>query len=224
MAIAFVTSGSHYQSTAQTTNTTPIDFSAGGSNTILIAFLQTNGAFSGVSIDWDGQALTQVGSAVKATGDTVWVSAWYLINPDAVNGNLVATMSSTRSTLYGAFYTGALQSSQPNASTGGVEGGNPHAHDIVTTVDDCWTATCDEAPNNGGGPTATTNFTMRDYVAAQEMANGDSNGSVGAAGTKTVSLTWTATPSANYPMFSVAIAPAITATTTHNLPLLGVGT
>lgn len=214
MAIAYVTSGSKYQTPTATSNTVTIDFSAGGTDTILVCFLQTNGANNITNIKWNGVDLTQAVAPVKATSDTVWLSAWYLINPDAGNYNLVATFgTTTRSVIAGMFYSGAKQSAQPDSSVGGVEGSNPHNQTFTTIVDDCWIMTGDIAPNNGSmTPTATTNFTARQSVAAQEVIYGDSNGSVGVAGSKTVSLTWTNTPSINYPMVCVAIAPAIPAT------------
>lgn len=207
MAIAHVTSGAFYQSTSAASATVTINY-AGATNGFLMAFLMTNGANNVTSVQWNGVSLTQTGSAVKATSDNVWLSAWYLINPAAGNYNLVANFgTNTRATIYGGFYSGVKQSGQPDTSASGVKTGNPHSQSITTNYADCWLMTADVAPNRGAFSSA-SNFTTRQDISAQETIFGDSNGSVGAAGSKTVSVTYTLTPSSNYPMFVVSIDPA----------------
>lgn len=207
MAIAYSTSGAFYQSTSASSATVTINY-AGGTNGILVAYLLTNGANNVTNVQWNGTSLTQIGSALKASGDTVWLSAWYLAAPATGNYNLTANFgTNTRATIFGAFYSGAKQTGQPDASNSGNQSSNPHTLNVTTVAADCWLVTADCAPNRGAF-SSSSNFTTRQDVSAQETVFGDSNGSVGAAGSKTVSVTYTLTPSAGYPMFAVSIAPA----------------
>lgn len=210
MAIAYSTSGAFYQSTSAASATVTINY-AGGTDGILVAFLLTNGANNVTNVQWNGTGLTQIGSALKASGDTVWLSAWYLVAPASGNYNLVANFgTNTRAVIYGGFYTGAKQSGQPDASNSGNQSGNPHTLNVTTVADNCWIMTADCAPNRGTF-SSSSNFTQRQDVAAQETIFGDSNGALTPAGSKTVSVTWSLTPSSGYPMFVVSIAPSVDA-------------
>lgn len=188
---------------------------AAGSNRLLVGGVGaqvTNPVIA--SFTFNGDAGTVDKSEVDSIGgDRVTVCS--LVAPDVATGNVVATKTgaSNQMDLAVANYTGAKQTSQPNGTgSAATTSGAGLSYTVTTTEDDCWIMTMVNH-TDAGAITGTSNFTnVQTLRAGVEFA--DSNGSVGAAGSKTVSFTGA---SARWWSASAAYAPTTNVDTVLNL-------
>ena len=130
------------------------------------------------------------------------------VAPSVTTANIVGVMTGSAGLwdLFAANYTGCKQTGLPDA-TGSADtaSGTGLSYTVTTVADDCWIVTT--VTNYGGTTVDGTN-----YVKLQETRAGidfgDSNASVGAAGAKTVSMTW---PSGSGCAASASYAPVAAA-------------
>lgn len=188
MAIAYITGGGNYQSTHSTTNTKSITF-AGGTNTLLVAYFASYGANDAVGVTWNGVSLTQFNSSVQVGSDTIYLTAYYMVNPASGTNNLVGTKSgSNRSELVGMFYSGVAQTGQPTISNN-ASSNSGNTITLNTSVPNAgsWLilGALKESNNNIN---SSTNYTRR-VTAGNGLEGGDSNGAPGT-GSQTQSITW----------------------------------
>lgn len=122
-------------------------------------------------------------------GTTNYVSVGHRLQPSAGSKTAAATKSDNTGTYYIACadYTGVKQTGQPDATASGTAGAGSTSisYSITTVAADCWVLTSGWA--TGGTLTSGTNCTF--FANDGSRGAGDSNGSVGAAGSKTVNFT-----------------------------------
>ncbi len=162
-----------------------------------------------VNVTWNGTNMTLIGTVQKQASSNDWVSAYYLLAPAIGSFNLVVDRAdSNRNQAVGAAYSGALQSGQPDASTGSSQAANTSASSSVASVaNNCWHffLLCEYV----GGATGTVNATVR----SENNGNGgihlfDSNAPKTPAG----ALTQTATFSSSSSMWKqFTIQPSVAA-------------
>ena len=213
MAIARVASAKQAGNDIGNTQTISSYVVASGSDRLLVsgAGLQGGPLISTVfntteTLTWDKEQ--QRGGAAN----TANISS--RIAPSVTTANIVGVMTGSAGLwdLFAANYTGCKQSSQPD-STGSADtaSGTGLSYTVTTVADDCWIVTT--VTNYGGTTVDGTNYTKLQETRAG-IDFGDSNGSVGAAGAKTVSMTW---PSGSGCAASASYAPSVPPVTTLNL-------
>lgn len=177
-----------------------------GSNTVLICSLLSNNTVTGIT--FNGDALTQI---KKLFDNSTWYNYLYgMIDPDAGAHNVV--VSNSQSTVIFAScasYAGVDTATFPDSSNSSVGGtGGFVTTYTTTTVANGWLVT--GIAGEDGGVTAGTSTTSRDIRSAQEGI-GDSNGSVGSAGSH--NLTWFKGGTANTEAMTIlALAPYVSST------------
>ena len=138
MAIAF----DSQVTTASTSGITSKTFShtTSGSNRILFVIASHPAAQTVTGVTYAGAAMTLVNTRTQTAGNNT-VELWYLIAPTIGANNVIITASGSTTIGYGSIsFTGASQTSQPNASA---VGGNvttavtSYAQPVTTTVDSC---------------------------------------------------------------------------------------
>lgn len=191
-----------------------------GSNLILIvATIDDNFAGShATSVTYNGVSLTLIDSGTTP-GGAAFVSLWYLKNPatgthtvsvqgQSGSGNCAAISSS---------YTGADQTTQPDATLSNTAGGSTSITENLTTIaDNAWVialAGIDKASNG----TAGSGFTMRqtgNLSSGNSLGFGleDTNGVVHPAGSKTTAMSFGT--SGNIRLIAASITPATSTTVT----------
>ena len=146
----------------------------------------------------------------------------YLAAPATGANNVVSTASGSVSNGYKCFaisYTGVDQTTPANITA---KGENSSVSTIsatgTTTVDDCWAVS--RVRSDSGSVTNGTNYTGRGPDTSQEM--GDSNGTVGAAGSKTATA---GGPTGILHIVTIFIAPVSAGATpsSSTISLMGVG-
>lgn len=172
---------------------------------------QTGGPF--ISYTYDGASATNgAGDIIKrdasAAVNNNTVGVFSIVAPNVTTANATCTKTGS-SDLFGisaANYTGAKQTGLPDATgSANTASGSGLSYTVTTVAADCWIMT---AIGNtvGGAITGTSNYTTRE-VPVNGYGYGDSNGSVGAAGSKTVSFTGS---SGRWWAASASYAPAVT--------------
>lgn len=162
---------------------------ASGSNRLLLVGVERGDGITITGITYDGVALSElVDDAADFTGRR---GVWGLLSPNVGTANIVVSFSGTTASWCGAAdYTGVLQSGLPDdtATDAIVSGVNTQADlSFTTTVDDCWSFCITEGDNGSVG--GVTNATELQQNGTDRIAIFDSNGSLGSAGSKTMSTT-----------------------------------
>lgn len=113
-------------------------FSTSGTNRILfVGGWGSTTTSNWTSVTYGGVALTKVGER-QVPGDR-WVYLWMLPNPATGSNNVVITESGTAGIdAWAAYYTGAAQSGQPDASTTDAGTSVNNSLSVTTTADNCW--------------------------------------------------------------------------------------
>jgi hypothetical protein len=205
MAIARVTSASN-TTTGSATITTSYTIAA-GSNRLLIGGgeLQTGAPFTAFS--YNGSAGT-IDISKTDTGGSNTACVASKVGPDVGTFNSVLTKTGSADGLYIGLmdYTGVKQTAQPDATaSANTASGTSLSYSITTVADNCWIMTC--AGGTQASLDGSTNFTVQ-QTPAPGIKVGDSNASVGAAGSKTVAMNMS---SGRIWSASASYAPAITA-------------
>lgn len=161
-----------------------------GSNTIGFAGVQLGGTASDLltGITFNGSAMTAAGAGKLQVPLDAYIYLRYIIAP--TTGNIVASFSGTATDAYGygATYTGAAQTGQPDATGTNTDNGGTGVTTSVTTVaDNCWLVGVGATSQNTA--TASTNATQR------QQGNGgvsgifvDSNAAQTPAGSKSMAI------------------------------------
>lgn len=192
-----------------------------GSDLILLVFVGQGGtnADSVTGITYNSVSMTR---ALFQAGSTTAIWAYYLINPSTGANNVV--VSSSGSVFFRASsvsYTGAKQSSQPDATDGdAVASGTSTTTTLTTVADNCWTVCGVESNGAGSTPAASTGINATRDTIGTLFVVGDSDGGITPAGSN--SMTWTST-SQELTSIQVSIAPSVTVTPNKRLTLLGIG-
>lgn len=209
MAIARVSSDSAFENDVAAFLTLPFGVTGGAANLLVSSEWQQDG-LPVVSWTYNGDAMT-IDEDVEDpgnAGNNARIS--HLVNPDSGTHDLTYTKSSAVGgiTLCVAEYSGCKQTDQPNAtSTADGVAVSGLSYTVTTTVDDCWIMTV-LANGAGGAVTGTSNYTTLEAPSTTNGQLGDSDGSVGAAGGKTVSMTG---GTARWYSASAAYAPSVAA-------------
>lgn len=160
---------------------------ASTNNSVLIASL-VNPDIVGAEVKTvNGLAL----ASVKTVKGLATASVKTINGLSAVGGSAVVTKSnaSDRLSLSVANYTGADQTGQPDAvNSANTASASSLSYTVTTVQDNCWIMS--QAAGTQADLVGTTNFTVLETPSAAWIF-GDSNGSVGAAGGKTVAMTMT---------------------------------
>lgn len=193
-----------------------------GSNLILFVGVRgtsTNGSITGVT--YNGVAMTEV-ARVLETGGNIYNYLFYLIAPaTGTNNVVVSSNSNSLITAVSASFTGAKQSSQPDAS-GTNSGASPLTTSLTSVADNCWGIML--AQDNNGSLTAGTGATkiVQDTFNAMALLTYSSN-PITPAGNFSMEVT----SSNTYATIIVSISPFVDAATstvpTPQLLTLGVG-
>ena len=155
-----------------------------GNNTIGVVMVHSY-TTAEISITWGGVNMTQVDSITNSlVYNNLRLSLFYILNPSS-DGTVVVTRGSNsfwiRATA--AYYTGAKQSEQPDASANNKSiSGTSLSTSVTTVADNCWTILAFQDDNGSG--TAGTNCTQRGT-----MKYYDSNAALTPAGSKTMTVT-----------------------------------
>jgi len=175
-----------------------------------------------VSVTYNGDALAILGTSHINNAGNYELSGWWLLAPDTGTHDVVVTMNAAADTMaVSASYLGVSQTGFPDASTYRKSQDNPAVETLTTTVTDDWMLIfgLDEFGTNPTTVRVTNSGFGGVFIA-------DSNGSVGAAGSHTLSVT----PSTGgnwMNHITIAFAPAGGGgggpTPGAKLPLLGVG-
>lgn len=211
MAIARVSSDGKFENDGGTSITLAFTVAA-GSNLLLIGAAQYFETPS-VSFTYNGDAGTKDKEQTRPTTTTSAAVIYSLVNPDVgASQNAVFTKTGAVGgvSLSCADYTGVKQSGQPD-STGSASSTSASSlsYTVTTVADGCWIMSSEYDFIGGSTPNG-TNFTVLQTPTAGNNF-GDSNGSVGAAGSKTVEANFSA--SGICFMCSAAYAPAAAAST-----------
>lgn len=144
-------------------------------------------------VTYNGVAMTLVNKATPAS--TRYTYLWYLINPATGANNVVITAGSSTAIGGNAVsYTGADQTTQPDASSITTDSLATKVSSITTVADNCWSVLAHIG--NGTNPTASTNSTLRAGNATYSDGDlFDNNGVITPAGSYSMTLTAGAVPS-----------------------------
>lgn len=188
-----------------------------GSNRMLLVGVLINDLSDTITgVTYNGVAMTKVPSGTATQpgggGRTERLDLFYLINPASGSNTVAYTGTggfSNGVTLCAISYTGVHQTSGLNISKkANATGSTGLSLSETTTVDDCWAVSM--VRNDSGSITNGTNYFAQTSDNSIEM--GDSNGSLGSAGSKTVSM---GGPSGGKMCVTAFIAPAVTAQATN---------
>lgn len=171
------------------------------------------------NVTYNGVALTEIGRQY-VTGDR-WTYLCYLINPSTGANNVVITFSQSVAIKGAAVsYTGAKQTSQPDAFTtnksDAVAANTDYTTTVTTVADNCWLVM--SAKNLPGTIAASTGSTIRQSTNGNVLI--DSNGALSPAGSKSMSIQTTLT--SNFATVMASFSPSETSTI-NNLTVLGAG-
>lgn len=196
---------------------------SGDDRALVVGILGNNGADDITSVTYNGAALTFVTSYY--TGFVLRRSSvWILLNPDSGTHNVVISIGSAQY-LWGsaASYTGAAQSAQPNTFIAQANF-NPLTATVTTTVNDCWLVMFEQ-----GYPGSVTAYDgverTRDFSSPYNTWwLGDTNASVGAAGSHGFTVTRTGSTNDFSVQILIALAPSSGITETARVGLSEVAT
>jgi len=210
---AFIDTGSAFSSATSKT----WSHTCTGSNLILFeGHFITVAADRTTGVTYAGSAMTRVNTIVSTP--TTQADLWYIIAPSTGANNIVISFSasSTCSAASGS-YTGAKQSSQPDASnTGTVVSGTTLAVSTTTVADNSWVLMY--VREDAGLMTVGANTTYRSGYTAYGSQFVDRNLATTPAGSVTLNMTLNATTNAGG--LTASIAPFVVAATTGPAMLL----
>ena len=223
MAIARVASAEQGGNDIGTTNTISSYVIASGDNRLLVGGAGLQGGPI-VSTKFNTTETFTLDKEQTRGGAANTANISSLVAPTVTTANIVVVMTGSAGLIdiFAANYTGCKQTGQPDA-TGSADtaSGTGLSYTVTTVADDCWIVTM--VTNYGGTTVDGTNYVKLQEVRAG-IDFGDSNGSVGAAGAKTVSMTW---PSGSGCAASASYAPVASAAAVSsplsNLCLMGAG-
>lgn len=203
IAVDAVSSSTNTSGTSQTTSHT-----CTGSDLILFVGAWTRGT-NAPTATYNGVSMTQISSRVgPISGDGDYVSLFYLIAPATGTNNIVVSLSASNLiATIGVSYTGAKQSSQPDASnTYGPTSATTDNVSVTTVADNAWGIMVGRT-NGTGSIAAGTGTTLRRNAGAGLFQMFDSGGAKTPAGTLTLQGTHSSSTSI-YVMasFSPAVA------------------
>ncbi len=211
MAIAF--DAAAFPSDASGASSATFSQTCTGSNRALAVGAYINDLTDTISgVTYNGVAMTQITAGSPnipgGGGRTARSYLFYLAAPATGANNVVVTATGTISSGFQCMaesYTGVDQTTPQNTSaqTSALVASTVTVTP-TTTVDDCWAVSF--VRNDAGSVTSSTNYTARN---TDSISYGDSNGSVGAAGAKTVTA---GGPTGNFLIVSVLFAPTAPAT------------
>lgn len=162
MAIAYDTSSSNYFGTGATSHT--LSHTCTGSNLVLVVFTRTYDGDNITGVTYNGSAMTEVGAAQGFASGTDKHRAWIKVTPSTGANNIVVSLdTSRRCEVYAASFTGARQSSQPDASSS-TNGSSTSATNSVTTIADNCLVVCGMEGNGSTGFSGSTNNTQVQYI------------------------------------------------------------
>ncbi len=200
MAIAYDTSADLGFSFAGSKTTA---FTCTGTNRILfVGGWGGSGSSNWTGVTYAGVAMTKVGEA-QVPGDR-WVYLYILANPASGSNNVVITESGTDGIdAFATSYTGAQQTSTPDASNTVAGTTTNTALSVTTTADNCWGVAAFKYLSAAG--TAGANTILRVTTANGSQAY-DSNSALTPAGTLTLNVTHSSTAKA---MVMCSFGPAL---------------
>lgn len=163
-----------------------------GSDTMGFAGAAEGGTSSDLltGITWNGSAMTAAGTGKVQVPADAWVYLYYVVAP--TTGNIVASFSGTVTDAYGygASYTGAKQTGQPDGSTTNTGSTiNSLTTSVTTTADNSWGVLIGGSSNYTLG--ADTGYTERQASGATGGIGstfGDSNGPKTPAGSLSLAI------------------------------------
>lgn len=207
MAIAFVSTSENQEEDVGTTLSVSHTVAA-GDNRLLVGGASRQSGTPWVSFTFNGDSGTLDKQEVDTASTNNSVVICSLVAPDVATADATITKSDSVGWLgMGvANYTGAKQTSQPDAtSSANTASGTGLSYTHTTVADDCWIMTI--ACATASFPAGSTNVTSRQTFDTRTLF-GDSDGSVGTAGGKTVAVTFS---SGRGWAASVSYAPSVAA-------------
>lgn len=125
-----------------TTTSSSVSLTTSGSDRILIGAISLlNSGVSNVAMTYNGVSMTQIGTKTVGGAANVDVYLFYLIAPATGANTFAASWTGNSSgSIFGASYTGAKQTGQPDSSaTGNTTDGSTHIAVATTVVaSNCW--------------------------------------------------------------------------------------
>lgn len=159
-----------------------------GSDTLGIVYVVGDSAADNISAtSWGGGGMTKIGSAVQTPGDR-YSSAWWKAAPSS--GGTIAFTGGSFWRSIAAYYTGAAQTGQPDASNTGTSSSTTVLSIAITVVaSNCWAIMFQKDSAGGQAYTSSNALASTRYSSdAGGIAYGDSNGVV-STGSQTCTLT-----------------------------------
>lgn len=155
-----------------------------GSDRIL--FVGTKGA-SGYSTGttYNGVSMTRIADVQSGVGE-YHLSLFYLIAPSTGTNSVSTTVASGNIGFTSSSYTGANQTTQPDVSTSNTGSGTSLTTSVTTVTNNAWLVGYFSSAANTLTQSTGTNFVQ---TQANNVALGDSNGSVGTAGSYSMAVT-----------------------------------
>lgn len=171
----------------------------------VINILENDVTSSVTAVSVNGVSATFVGTV--AAGGAFPVKSYQYILPGATTGNVVITSGSPNLGVDFFTYSGASQTLQPNVSATPSFSGVDFTQTLTTTVDGCWIVASARL-SAAGSVSITSGLIQRPGGGGQSgQATGDTNGSVGVAGT--YNAVFHTTSSGQWQGIILAIAPAL---------------
>lgn len=203
-----------------------------GSDRVLIvhtAIADTENVITVTGVTYGGVAMTKIGSDAVGTTNARRTNMWILIAPATGANNIVATFSGTPSAwgdVVGVSYTGASQSSQPDATAQQVTAQTTSVSQAVTTIaDNCILVGVGLAGSNaitvGANTYARVRSTNDEVVAFENSGPLTPETPPGS-----FSLAYTSAGAYDLPLIVASLAPVgavVTAIPRPNLLLMGAG-
>lgn len=139
------------------------------------------------SVTWAGNVCSFLAKKTSALTNSRIIYLYYIINPPTGSQTVAVTFESSHNiSAVSASYTGAAQSSQPDASTTNASPSNTSTTlttSLTTGVDNAWAVLLEGGYDGGTAPTAGTGSMRRIYQATfGELGFFDSNGLITPAG------------------------------------------
>lgn len=209
MAIVRVSSASSFENDVAAFLTISHTIAA-GDDRLMVSSVGIQSGQPTVSWDYDSVGLTQDVEEDDPSGPANDMIVASLVAPNVGTADLTYTKGNSTGfiALCVANYTGAKQSGQPDAiATATTASGTGLSYTLTTVVDDCWIMS-GMSNLSGAAVVDGSNWVALEVPSTTNGQFADSNGSVGAAGGKTVAMTGSST---RWWGASASYAPAIAA-------------
>jgi hypothetical protein len=205
MAIAFDSASSKYES--GTVSSTSLSHTCSGANRFLVVGVRTYGGDYVSGVTYNGVAMTSVGVLTGGNLGTDRLRTYYLIAPASGTNNVVVSFSPDgRADVVALSLTGALQSSQPDASGSATGSSATATRSITTATDNAWSVMAVSMNGASGAFSTGTNWTFGSGV-------NDRSG-IGYGGPKTPAGAFSQTANlggaGGWGVYQVAVKPALT--------------